>query len=176
VEAGKTAGEDRAPLLFREYFWDDWTILLIVPHGLRGTHGDREINAFSELANRMSDDCATEALCRIVLLSMIPALKEHDLSTFGEALYDFNRRAGAMFASAQGGIYAYPRIEKTIELLRGAGVKGVGQSSWGPTVFAIVESERINEIRAWLVEKGGIASEEIIATRACNNGRIFADK
>jgi beta-RFAP synthase len=176
VEGGKASGEVRAPLLFREYFWDDWSILLIVPHGLQGAHGKREVDAFAELADRGCDDHATEALCRVVLLSLIPALKEHDLPTFGEALYDFNCRAGAMFASAQGGIYAHPRVEKTVKFLRGAGVKGVGQSSWGPTVFAIVESERIAELREWLIQKGGIASAEITATRAWNQGKVFADK
>src|SRR5262249_39568616 len=97
-------------------------------------HGERERAAFAALSDAPADD----SLCRQVLLGMLPALAERDLAAFGEALYEFNRRAGEPFRRIQGGPYASPEMEELIEWLRGLGARGVGQSSWGPTVFAVV--------------------------------------
>ncbi len=63
-----------------------------------------------------------------------------DLDGFGEAVFEFNRRAGEPFAAAQGGAYAGPEVEAVVATIRGQGVKGVGQSSWGPSVFSVVRS------------------------------------
>jgi predicted sugar kinase len=60
------------------------------------------------------------------------------LAAFGDAVHEFNRRAGEPFAAAQGGAYASPAIAELIVELRALGIRGVGQSSWGPTVFAMV--------------------------------------
>jgi beta-RFAP synthase len=170
IEGGKISPPTISPLLVRRDFPEDWQILLITPRDLPGMHGRREHDAFAELAGLESDDRCTETLCRLALLGMLPALIELDLNTFGEALYDFNRRVGEMFQHAQGGWYAHPRVEEIVKPLRGAGVKGVGQSSWGPTVFALLPSEEVMDVRAWLIEKGKIAAHEILHTSACNRG------
>ena len=69
---------------------------------------------------------------------MLPALLEHDVKIFGEALYEFNVRVGEMFAPIQGGVYSAATVAELVGFLRGEGVAGVGQSSWGPAVFAVV--------------------------------------
>ena len=168
VEGGKISNEI-SPLIACQPLPDDWKILLVTPRDLQGVHGWRETGAFADLATRDHQDDTTNILCRIVLLGMLPALSGEDLITFGEAVYDFNRRVGEMFQPAQGGIYAFPRVEEIITILRLAGVKGVGQSSWGPTVFAIVPARQINDVRNWLIRKG-IAAEEITVTSARNQG------
>jgi beta-ribofuranosylaminobenzene 5'-phosphate synthase len=170
VEGGKTSDAAISPLLLRHDFPDDWHILLVTPRDWQGSHGRREIEAFSDLATQERDDRSTETLCRLVLLGLLPALMERDFPAFGEALYDFNRRAGEMFQPAQGGLYAHPRIEEIVKILRGAGVKGVGQSSWGPTIFAVVAAEQMTEIPDWLIGKKGIKPDEIIVTPARNRG------
>jgi beta-RFAP synthase len=171
VEGGKISDMAISPLLVRQDFPEDWHALLVTPRGLQGAHGLRESGAFADLATRDRDDRTTEALCRLVLLAMLPALGDEDLATFGEALYDFNRRVGEMFQPVQGGIYAHPRIEEIVKMLRRAGVKGVGQTSWGPTVFAIVPSHEIGTVRDWLIRKG-IANEEMVVTLPCNHGAV----
>ena len=45
--------------------------------------------------------------------------------------------AGRVFAAEQGGVYSSPRVAALIARVRGLGVPAVGQSSWGPTVFAL---------------------------------------
>jgi beta-RFAP synthase len=173
VEAGKTSSDTVSPLVFHHEFPPDWGILLVLPRDLQGTHGRQEVDAFAELARRQPDDRLTESLCRIVLLGMLPAIVQRDLATFGEALYDFNRRSGAMFKSAQGGIYCHPRVEEIVKKLHELGVRGVGQSSWGPAIFAIVNGELVKSFRAWLVEKGIIADDEGFVTSPNNNGAVL---
>jgi predicted sugar kinase len=72
---------------------------------------------------------------------MLPALQRRDCRAFGEAVYQFGRMAGECFAPVQGGPFATSEISLLVEAIRGRGVSGVGQSSWGPTVFAICDSD-----------------------------------
>jgi beta-ribofuranosylaminobenzene 5'-phosphate synthase len=170
VEGGKTSSTGISPLLVRHDFPEDWQILLILPRDAVGVHGRREAKAFADLLQQPPDDRTTESLCRLVLLGLLPALLERDLRTFGEALYDFNRRAGEIFRPVQGGIYAHPAIEGIAKVLRDAGVKGVGQSSWGPTFFAVVAVEEVAAIRQRLMMNAEIAREDLMVTSARNEG------
>lgn len=170
VEAGKRADTSIAPLVFHHDFPADWHILLITPRDMKGYSGIREVDAFAGLANQARDDRVTESLCRIVLLGMLPALLEQDLAAFGESVYDFNRRVGTLFQPAQGGIYAHPGTEALIKRIRAAGVPGVGQSSWGPTVFAIVQASQAIEFRDWLTRQAGVDADDVMVAKACNRG------
>jgi beta-RFAP synthase len=140
VEGGKREPDAISPLLARVPFPEEWRIVLAIADADPGWHGAEERSAFSQL---LHEGCRqdTDALCRLVLLGMLPALIERDLDTFGECLHDFNARAGAAFALVQGGAYASPRVAEVVAFIRQLGVRGVGQSSWGPAVFAIVENE-----------------------------------
>jgi beta-ribofuranosylaminobenzene 5'-phosphate synthase len=175
VEAGKRDPDAIAPLVGRWDFPAEWSVLLIVPRGTQGTHGTRELDAFADLSRRPADDRTTEILSRIVLLGLIPALLERDLPTFGEALYDYNRRAGAMFQPVQGDFYADPRSAAIVKAVRGLGIPGVGQSSWGPAIFAIVATDRAADLREWLVNKMRLTPEEIMLTRASQQGAVVDD-
>jgi beta-RFAP synthase len=171
VEGGRTLDRDFAPLLVRYDFPEDWHILLATSRGIQGTHGRPEVDAFAALTNHEREDQITEKLCRLVLLGMLPALASVDMAAFGEAVYDFNRRVGETFRPIQGGVYAHPRVEEIVKILRGAGVKGVGQSSWGPTVFAIVAREQAQEMRDWIARDQDL---DVIVTSACNHGAIVS--
>jgi beta-RFAP synthase len=150
VEPGKTRGEEVSPLLTRVLLPDEWRVAVFAPHGLDRWHGSREQQAFDRAGVNSRPPGLTDTLCRIALLGMLPAAVAGDLPAFSEAVYEFNRRAGEPFAAAQGGIYAAPDIEELIQTITRKGVKGVGQSSWGPSVFAVIES---NDRAKWLVEE-----------------------
>jgi len=167
IEGGKAADSAISPLLHREDFPEDWRIVLITPRESQGVHGRRELDAFASLANQEIDDRTTDVLCRLVLLGMLPAVVEQDMCTFGEAIYEFNRRVGEMFRPAQFGTYSSARVEEIIKAARSMGVNGVGQSSWGPTVFAIVSKENANEVADWMRRQHDV---EVIVTTANNNG------
>lgn len=169
VEAGKTSEADISPLVARGAFPEEWRVLLLLPRGARGLHGQPEKDAFAQLA-RQASPSTTDVLCRLTLLGMLPALHEKDLPAFGEALYEFNQRVGEMFRPAQGGVYAHPRTAEIVKFLRARGVHGVGQSSWGPAVFAILPADLAVEAATQVHDRFGLDESEWILTSARNEG------
>jgi len=175
VETGKRPGDILAPLAIRLDFPEAWCVLLIIPHDRQGLHGSPERQAFESIGHAASA-ASTDALCRLVLLGMVPALQALDADTFGEALYDFNQRVGEAFAAVQGGIYSSSWTARWVDWLRGQGVKGVGQSSWGPTVFAVLaDPERAAWLARRLAEEKGGSEDRVITTKACNQGAVIEE-
>ncbi len=172
VEAGKTADEKLAPLVARQPFPEAWRLVVALPsHHAAGLHGGSELEAFARLAENPAVASATEKLCRLVLLDLLPALIERDVDAFGEALYEFNRRAGEAFAPVQGGVYASPHIAELVDFVRSQNIRGVGQSSWGPAVFAVVaDAERADHLAAQLRTRFDLPQSAVWTTQACNHG------
>jgi beta-RFAP synthase len=170
VDGGSRNEAEIPPLLARLPFPEAWSILLVQPPGLRGLHGADERRAFASLAPINED--LTGALCRLVLLEILPAVAEHDLDTFGAALAELQARVGACFAPAQGGIYATSQASMIVDELRRLGFVGVGQSSWGPTLYGFSScSERemnhaAEQIRHW----NGLDESAVFWTKASNQG------
>jgi beta-ribofuranosylaminobenzene 5'-phosphate synthase len=167
VEAGKRGDEPVAPLVAYQSLPEAWRVVVVLPDCSLGMHGGAETAAFDKLSG---DTDVTDALWRLVLLDMLPALREADYRAFGEAVYDFNARVGEVFAAAQGGRYADPLCGEIVRFIRGSGVAGVGQSSWGPALFAIVEGgdravnlatlvrERFGDrVKTWVTKPAGPA-------------------
>ena len=173
VEGGKAGDGAVSPLLVRDPFPDDWQVLLILPRGRQGTHGAEEREAFATLTQNERDLRRTEILSRVALLGLLPALLEQDLPAFAESLYEFNRRAGEWFLPWQSGIYASPAIEERIAWLRQHGIRGVGQSSWGPAVYAVERPEMLQHVRQRLLELGEVHDDELLLCRAANHGAVF---
>jgi beta-ribofuranosylaminobenzene 5'-phosphate synthase len=176
VDGGKGAADALPPLLVRQPFPDTWGVAVVLPAGTLGLHGPDELQAFQELVEQDQNRARTEALCRLVLLGMLPALAEGDLPAFGAALHDFNARVGEAFAPVQGGLYANPQVAEMVAWIGDQGVKGVGQSSWGPTVFAILAADRAAHLAARLRRRFGLAHEQVIVTHGCNHGADFLDE
>jgi beta-ribofuranosylaminobenzene 5'-phosphate synthase len=174
VEAGKRDRDDLSPLVARAEFPNPWRLVLIIPTGDTGIHGAAEERAFSRLGSRASGLDRTDARCRLVVLGLLPALAERDLAAFGEALYDFNARAGEAFAPVQGGRYASPRVAELVAFVRRQGVPGVGQSSWGPAVFAVVgDEDRARDLARRVRERFALGETEVVCAAACNRGAVL---
>jgi beta-RFAP synthase len=164
VEGGRRAGSDAiAPLLARYEVPDLWRCVIAVPPGTPGLSGDAEAAAFERLPPPPERE--VERVAHLVLMQLLPALAEGDLSGFGPALTQVQRVTGAWFAPAQGGIFAPGDGAELIRRMSAWGAPGVGQSSWGPAVYAIVEgperardlSERVKDLMGGrgLVYEGG---------------------
>jgi beta-ribofuranosylaminobenzene 5'-phosphate synthase len=169
VEGGKLDPSRLSPLLMRHDFPDHWRLVLISPHRLQGLAGRREMQAFATMPDIPGD--VTAQMCRLVLMGLAPAMLEGDLPTFGQALYELQRIVGQCFAQAQGGIYADPSLETLVAQIRTWGVHGVGQSSWGPTLYAVVESDdHANHLVHQLQQTFELQRDELSITQADNQG------
>ena len=133
VEAGKTSAERIGALVGSYEFPSEWRIVLGRPLIDADWHGSRERQAFACVTHGNQ----TDSLWRLVTTGMLPALEAKNLEAFGDALHEYNARAGEAFADQQGGVYAGPAVVELVSRLRKHGVRGVGQSSWGPTVFTL---------------------------------------
>ncbi|MEM0228182.1 MAG: hypothetical protein QXJ22_05335, partial [Ignisphaera sp.] len=69
---------------------------------------------------------------------------------FGKALTKLQVIVGEYFSKFQGGIYCCREAEEIVRILLDAGVHGAGQSSWGPTVYGIVDGR---DNATWILQK-----------------------
>lgn len=137
IDGGRGSQTVIPPVIARAEFPETWRIVLIFDLSKAGVHGEQEIEAFRSLPEFPAD--AAAMLCRRVLMQALPALAEEDLQTFGAAIRELQERTGDHFAPAQGGRYASPAVTKVLTWMAAQGVACYGQSSWGPTGFAVVQ-------------------------------------
>ena len=139
IEGGKFAGDALSPLVAQIALPAAWRFVLLRPPTTAGLSGAQEQQAFTALPGVPHD--VTERLCAEALLHMAPAARESRFDEFGASLYRYGHLAGMCFAGVQGGPYASSQLQQLVHLLRDRGIEGVGQSSWGPTLFALVPDQ-----------------------------------
>ena len=140
VEGGRRAGSSEiAPLLARFAVPDRWRCVIAVPRGAPGLSGEAEAAAFDQLPP--PPESQVERVAHLVLMQLLPALVEADLPSFGSALTEVQRITGAWFAPQQGGVFAPGPTAMLVERMAEWGAAGVGQSSWGPAAYGLVEGE-----------------------------------
>lgn len=150
-----------------------WRVVLITASQSPGLSGEHELHAFNQLPP--VPESTTARLEQLAALAIVPAAERGDVEAFGEALFEYGRLAGECFASVQGGPYASTEIATCIETLRGLGARGVGQSSWGPTVFALVEDQaRAEHLIAQLRAIPAWRGHSMRITSADNHGVLTA--
>lgn len=170
VDGGRGDLDAPPPVISRLPFPEDWRVVLLFDSQLTGLHGPREAAAFRDLPR--FPERQAERLARGVLMRLLPALAEARLDEFGAALTDLQQTIGDHFAPAQGGRYASRRVECAIEQLAGHGAAACGQSSWGPTGFAIFGGQAAAEaaIERLRGRQGDSAGLSIQVARGCNRG------
>ena len=152
VDGGRASKSPVPPVIARAEFPEYWPILLIFDKGHSGMYGTQELAAFQNLPLFPEDSALL--LCRQVLMQALPAIAERDLPAFGQAIQALQAVTGDYFAPAQGGgRYTSPLVAKVLSQLQVNGVHCFGQSSWGPTGFAVFENQleaetQLNQLNA----------------------------
>lgn len=132
ADPGRVHGTRLADPPVRYEFPAEWRIIVVQPAAEANWYGDRERAAFASLSGAADGD-----LREFAFNTVLPNLAADHLVEFGKALTEFNARAGEMFATIQGGRYSSPQTAAAVSALLNAGAAGAGQSSWGPTVWAL---------------------------------------
>ena len=139
LDGGPGADGAAAPLLAHAAFPRGWRVLLVLDERLDGLHGTEERVAMGRLApfpRALSAD-----LCHQVLMRVLPAAMEGVFEPFAEGVSTVQRLIGDYFAPAQGGsMYTSAGVARLLEWIRPRYCAGIGQSSWGPTGFAVLPS------------------------------------
>lgn len=140
VDGGRDATGAPPPVIARLPYPEAWRVVLILDETATGIHGSRETEAFRALP-RFPEAQAAE-ICRVVLMQVMPAVVLAEPEGFGAGITAIQRLIGDHFAPHQGGRYASPAVAEALGHVAAQGVAGYGQSSWGPTGFALMPSER----------------------------------
>ncbi|MCC7045991.1 MAG: hypothetical protein IT562_04695 [Alphaproteobacteria bacterium] len=170
---GGNDGGGAPPILARHDFPDAWRVILVCDPGFAGKHGAEEIAAFARLPP--FPPALAASLCRRVLMQALPALVARDVQGFGAAVTALQEAVGDYFAPAQGGRFASPAVAEALGWLRAEGAAGVGQSSWGPTGFALVGDAAGAERLAAAARRRAGAALGFVVARGRNRGAEIVD-
>jgi len=174
LDGGRRAEGGIAPILLRLSFPSDWRLLLILDPARQGLHGPGESAAFAALPPFSA--ALAGQLCHQGLLRLLPGIAERDFAAVSLALGAIQVGLGDYFAAAQHGRYSSPDVGAALATFAAAGIAGIGQSSWGPTGFALVESAtRAEALAADLAADRRFAALSFRVVAAANRGaEIFA--
>lgn len=144
IDGGKGKTDRPPPLTLRTDFPEQWRVMLILDPSFAGVSGEAEKTAFAGLPQFPESKAAH--ICHLVLMKLVPGLKEEDIEAFGSALTEIQEIVGGHFASKQGGSpWTSRAVGELASRMRDKGATGIGQSSWGPTGFAFVDNPKAAE-------------------------------
>ena len=171
LDQGKSADEPIASLDFQIDFPRDWPIVLLFPDQPSGLAGEQEQAAFEQIpATTLAQHAAMRT---IVQERIVPALVQCDYEQFAEAVFEFGHRSGLYFEAVQGGAYNGSAVRALVDHVRETGVPAVGQSSWGPCVFAITQNKAQAAALADSVQQAFGDQCRVQITRADNSGALL---
>jgi beta-RFAP synthase len=174
VDGGLRSQDDVPIKLLRIPAPPDWSVLLVTPGTSPGLSGASEAEAFRRLIPPAPED--TDRLCGLILLGLLPAVYEADLPRFGVALDSIQEVVGNGFGPVQGGCYSSPESEDIVKALRGLGLHGVGQSSWGPTLYGFTHTAPTEReaMREALLRTFPLDPANVLWTAPSNSGAILS--
>ena len=141
VDGGKSEDDVIAELDFQVDLPEEWHWVLVQPSQKEADltmHGQRETELFCH-ANETPLDLR-QRMIEMLRLQLVPAAVQSDFDQFSTALFEYGFAAGLAFEKEQGGAFNGESVSRLVQYCR-TKVKGVGQSSWGPTVFTLHASE-----------------------------------
>jgi beta-ribofuranosylaminobenzene 5'-phosphate synthase len=156
------------PVIARYDFPEDWKIILAIPNVDRRVSGNIEVDIFQKYCPIPLPE--VQELSHLLLMQMMPAVVEEDLDAFGLAV---NHIQEVGFKKVELKLQN-PFIKNFMDNLRSAGASGVGMSSFGPTIYAVTDTntqEIFKTAKKQLKECGG----EIIISEAQNSGAVIRD-
>ena len=139
LDSGRSQGRALPTTIFRRDFPEVWRFVLALDEREQGISGRDEVQAFNSLPDLPAKTGAD--ICQQVLMQMLPGLVEQDCARFGAAVSRVQASMGEYFSAAQGGSYASESVRQALELLLIHNATGIGQTSWGPTGFAVFPDE-----------------------------------
>lgn len=118
-------------------------------------------------------------LYELLLLKLIPSIMMRDAKLFGETITRLQMIVGTYFSRYQGGIFCCEETEFLVNSFLKYGAYGAGQSSWGPTVYGIIEGynnaiKLLSRIKMEVKERG--YEVDIFVTRGRNRGAVIINE
>jgi len=170
LKAGVVIPESLPPLIFRYTFPEDWKFVVAVPDVKKGLAKTEEKNAFGRVPPMPPEVVGN--ICWLIMMKLLPSLVDRDIESFGAALTQIQVVIGDFFADVQGGTFSSSAASGAIDFMKAHGAYGVGQSSWGPAVYGLVQGETEakklqSAVESFLQNNGG---GQVFVANANNRG------
>lgn len=165
-----SAGFTAPPILFQSNLPSSWRVVLALPAAGLITHGDEERALFTKHCPVPADEAAQAA--RLALLKVLPAVMEADLESFGAGIEAMQRLGLKRIQIA----HQNEEVRATMNEMRRLGLRGVGMSSWGPTLFGFsdngpdADKQIVRALEAFGVGVGGV---RVILTQEAPRGATW---
>ena len=179
LDGGPGGDGSPAPVLARLALPEAWRVLVVQDLSAQGLSGAQERQAIAQLPPLPRESAAD--ICHQMLMRVLPGAASGDFAAFAAGLTRMQRLLGEHFAPAQGGsAYTSAAVGQLVQwLAEGAeatqGV-AVGQSSWGPTGFAILPSLAAAEAAVRSARAAGLVGSglQLQIVRPRNSGAIIS--
>jgi beta-ribofuranosylaminobenzene 5'-phosphate synthase len=182
VDGGPGADGRPAPLLARVDLPSAWRVVLVLDARLRGLSGGDEKQALVALP-ALSQAAAAD-VCHQVLMRILPGAALGEFAAFAAGVSRVQRVLGEHFAPAQQGrAFTSAAVGRLVQWLGSVDVDGVaghaaiGQSSWGPTGFAVLPSQASAEALLLAARAAGVIDPalDVRIVSARNHGATWRD-
>lgn len=145
-------GDISPPPVLLRYSFPEVPLLIVMPNCSR-IYGDKEIELFQTLCPQ--PEWVAQKLSHILLMQVLPALVEGDMSSFGKALNQIQTFGWKKVEiDAQG-----TELQLTLDFLRECGAFGAGVSSWGSAICVVGDNidglKRDTEVFLKTLPEGG---------------------
>jgi len=134
------------PIISRLAFPENWLVVLATLKSSQRVHGSFEIDLFSKYCPIPIEE--VRSLSHLILMKLLPSVAEKNIIEFGEAISSIQNVGFKK-------IELYLQSHEIINLMKvmvDAGAYGVGLSSFGPTLFTVVENLKKAKMIAKVVE------------------------
>ena len=140
LDGGPCTDGRPAPILARIALPQSWPVLLALDPRARGLSGADERSALAALPPLPRATAAE--ICHEVLMRVLAGAASAEFSPFAAGVTRVQRLLGSHFAPAQQGrAYSSAAVGRLIEWIGEHATAAIGQSSWGPTGFAVLSSD-----------------------------------
>jgi len=175
LDGGPGADGAPAPLLARLNLPAQWRALLVLDPRHAGLSGREEKQAIASLSPFPRE--AAAEICHRTVMQILPGAASGDFAAFADGLNHMQQLLGSHFAPAQGGqAYTSAAVGRLLQWMAGAGSAAIGQSSWGPTGFAILPSAAAAEALIAAARAAGVTDPalELHIVQARNAGAVIS--
>ncbi len=158
------------PLILRAAVPETWHFVVVQPlQAVAGPSGDAEEAAFQRLHREQAPEPLIHEAYFTLMALLVPAVIEQDAAAFATALTRLQVLVGRIYQPVQGDLFN-PASAWVIPLLRRVGAQGIGQSSWGPAVYAFAEDRQQATRMEKELQQEVAGRAEVFLARANNTG------
>lgn len=144
-EGGNTSAEQQqtARPVSKTAFPDTWQVLLFLNDHLQGLSGSVEQASFDR--GQSDNGQVSSQMYDLAVTQILPSLETKDHELFSDAIRRYNQLAGELFIQRSSPTRIQKYAHQLGELLDSLNVTAFGQTSWGPTMWAIVPKTQLND-------------------------------